>query len=111
PGFFGNRIVFIGSEPESTDPALAEEDKFATPYTSWKKKAVGGVEIMATTFLNLMNGDWLRRPPPWLEALALVVTGAAIGGGLCQTRGMWACLVAGAVALVVTLGAVILSYN
>ena len=42
-------------------PALGESVTEAT-VARWTKKAVGGVKIMATTFLNLVNGDWLRRP-------------------------------------------------
>src|SRR6266481_8336419 len=72
PSEFRNKIVFIGSDPQNKDPAVHEEDKFCTPYTAWTQNPVGGVKILATTFLNLMNGDWLRRPPWWLEALVLV---------------------------------------
>ncbi len=33
-----------------------------TPYWRWTDEATGGVEITLASFLNLVNGDWLRRP-------------------------------------------------
>jgi hypothetical protein len=107
---FRNKIVFIGSDPENKDPAAHEEDKFCTPYTAWTQNPVGGVKILATTFLNLMNGDWLRRPPWWLEALVLVATGLLLGSGLARMGPFAACGVAAGSATAVTLGAVSLSY-
>src|SRR5207253_11159725 len=61
-----------------------------TPYSRWSGEgegsAVGGVEIHATTFLNLMNGDWLRRPSGWLEDLLFILCGGALGAIACQLR-------------------------
>ncbi len=87
PGYFHDRVVFVGKEPERTDdPSFPEDDKFRTPYTRWTGKAVGGVEIMATTFLNLVNGDWLRRPAWPLEGLLLVVVGTGLSFGFYHCR-------------------------
>jgi serine/threonine protein kinase len=61
------------------------------------------MEIMATTFLNLVHGDWLRRPPAWLEAVLLVLTGILIGGGLCRLKPLPALLVAVGIFLAVML--------
>jgi len=109
--YFRNKIVFIGNDPEKkSDPGLLEKDKFRTPYTRWKGNAVGGVEILMTQFLNLMNNDWLRRPAAWLEIALLVVSGILIGGALCRWRPMRACIVAGAIALAVMLAFVSWSY-
>ena len=90
--------------------ARRRNDKFRTPYTRWTGEATGGVEILLTSFLNLMNGDWLRRPAGWLEALMLVTSGLLLGGGLCRLRLPVACAVAAGVALVVTFGAISWSY-
>jgi len=57
-----------------------------------------------------MNGNWLRRPPLWLEALVLVGSGLLLGSGLARMGPFAACGVAAGVALAVTLGAVSLSY-
>lgn len=102
--YFQDKIVFIGSKPENTIPGR-EEDKFSTPYTRWTNEAVGGVEILATEFLNLVNGDWLRRPAWWMEVLALIVSGIFLGGGLCRVQPRRACLLALGIALLVSLSA------
>jgi CHASE2 domain-containing sensor protein len=104
PGFFNDKTVFIGNWPDKpSDPGSKESDKFRTPYTQQTGKAVGGMEIMATTFLNLVNGDWLRRPPAWVEFLLLALTGILIGGGLCQLKPLAAALVAAGIFLTVML--------
>ena len=110
PGYFRDKIVFIGNSPEKSDPGFPEQDKFLTPYTHWNGKAVGGTEIMATTFLNLMNGDWLRRPPAWIEATLLALTGILIGGGLCWLKPLPSLLVAAGIFLTVMLVFVSWSY-
>src|SRR5439155_27028564 len=69
PSYFNNKIIFVGG-----DPSVFAEDAFRTP----RREVVGGVKILATTFLNLMNGDWLRRPPWWAELLILIGSGAAL---------------------------------
>ncbi|MGA2180379.1 MAG: CHASE2 domain-containing protein, partial [Verrucomicrobiota bacterium] len=107
--YFRGQIVFIGTAPKTSVPG-GETDKFSTPYTRWTGESVGGVEILLTSFLNLMNGDWLRRPVWWLEALTLVTAGLLLGGGLCRMRLPVACAVAVAVALVVAFGAISWSY-
>jgi CHASE2 domain-containing sensor protein len=105
PGYFNNKIVFIGNQPDLSD-TNSLQDIFRTPYG----EEVGGMEIMATTFLNLVNGDWLRRPPAWAEAALLALTGILIGGGLCQLKPWPAALAAAATALAAMLAFVSWSY-
>ena len=107
--YFRNKVVFIGTQPQ-TSLMDGETDKFRTPYTRWTGESAGGVEIMLTSFLNLMNNDWLRRPSFWMEALVLIVTGTLLGGGLCRMRPLMACIFATVIALAVALGTVSLSY-
>ena len=107
--FFRDQIVFVGSHP-NTSVANGETDKFCTPYYRWTKEASGGTEILLTSFLNLLNGEWLRRPAAWLEALLLVATGSLLGAGLCRVNSVTASLIAVVSALVVMLGAVTISY-
>jgi CHASE2 domain-containing sensor protein len=99
--YFRNQIVFVGNAPKTPVPD-DEPDKFTTPYTRWTDEATGGVDLLLTSFLNLVNGDWLRRPAGWLEALTLMTTGLLLGGGLCRMR-LW---LAGAVAAAVILGVI-----
>jgi len=79
-GHFTNTVVFIGSWPEhERDAGSPEQDKYQTPQSSREQRAVGGVEILATTFLNLMNRDWLLRTPAWLEVAGLLAIGVLLG--------------------------------
>jgi hypothetical protein len=106
PGYFRGKIVLVGNWPEKPDDPAAKEidnDKFQTPYTGQTGKAVGGVEIMATTFLNLTNGDWLRRPPAWCEFGLLALSGLLLGGGLCRFTPLLSLAVAGGVFFAVTI--------
>lgn len=114
PGYFRDKVVFIGSKPQSNDPNARETDgqpdKHSTPYTRWTNEAAGGTEILSTTFLNLLNGDWMRRVPWMLEALLALVLGAGLGYSLVRLRTMQALAVAGGTALVVALLGILLSY-
>jgi CHASE2 domain-containing sensor protein len=103
--YYSNRIVFIGKRLTNPSPD-AEPDQFRTSYTRWTGETTGGVEIMATAFLNLMNREWLQRPPWWIEALTLMAAGALFGGTLCQVRPLPALGLAAAAALVVAMAAV-----
>jgi len=77
--YFHDKVVFIGSDPATKYANDYEEDKFNTPYTHWTDEAVGGVEIVATSYLNLIRGDWLRRAAWPVEGLLLIVTGVFSG--------------------------------
>lgn len=109
-GYFRNQIVFIGTQPQMSDPSKDELDKFRTPYTRWTGESSGGVEILLTSFLNLMNRDWLLRPVWWAEMLALVIAGTLLGGGLCRLRLATACVSVTAIAAAIALGAIAWSY-
>ncbi len=108
--YFHDKIVFIGSSPETSLPG-DEEDEFRTPYTRWTGEAVGGVEILATEFLNLVNGEWLRRPAWGLEVLVIVAFGGLVGGSLSFFRVRTAAALGCALGLVVTLGFIGLSFS
>ena len=106
--YFHDQIVFIGTQPHTTI-ADGEVDEFSTPYTRWTGETSGGVEILATEFLNLMNHDWLRRPDWRAELLTLIASGILLGG-LCRLRLATACLLTVAIAFSVALAAILLSY-
>ncbi len=111
PGYYRDKIVFIGNKPSNPSAGVPEEDKFSTPYTRWSNdsEAVGGVEIHATTSLNLINGDWLRRMPWPAEALVIVALGILLGAGLCCFRPGIAIALAVAAALVLSITGIGLS--
>lgn len=97
PGYFRNKIVFIGTQPATPLPNQ-ERDEFSTPYTRWTGEATGGAEILLTMFLNLVNDDWLRRVPAAAEAAALTLVGALAGAGcwLLEGRRRWMAALGGA---------------
>ncbi|MEI9962527.1 MAG: serine/threonine-protein kinase [Limisphaerales bacterium] len=107
--YFRDKIVFVGTQPK-TSLLDGETDEFRVPYTRWTGESSGGVEILITSFLNLKNGDWLRRSVWWAEALLLVVVGILLGGGLCRLRIWPACIAALVVAAIVTVAAIAGSY-
>lgn len=71
PGALLGKVVFIGlSEPET--PGVP--DHFRVPVPPTDGRAMAGVEIMATAFLNRLHGQTLSRPADLPRAL--------ISGGL-----------------------------
>ena len=107
--YFRDKIVFIGSQPKTTLPD-GEVDEFRTPYSRWTGKSAGGVEILATSFLNLLNDDWLHRSSWWAELLLLLMAGLLVGGGLCLVRGWLACVLGLGAALFAMIAAVLWSF-
>ncbi|HEY3763092.1 MAG TPA: CHASE2 domain-containing protein [Verrucomicrobiae bacterium] len=106
--YFRDKIVFVGVEPATSSPN-GEPDEFQSPYWRWTHEITGGVEIMLTSFLNLMNGDWLRRLPAVIEFLILAVTGIFLGW-LSTIQPRRAIIFIIAVSLLVSLAAIIISY-
>ena len=110
-GYFKNTTVFIGSEPDSASLDKNDDDKFKTPQFYWTGLEVGGVKILATCYLNLMNGDWLRRMPEPIEVGLLLLLGTTIGWPLSFLK-KWMALGAGvAIAFVAMIGCVVLSFE
>jgi CHASE2 domain-containing sensor protein len=107
--YFRNQIVFVGNWPETLGP-VRETDKFSTPYTRWTGEASGGVEILLTEFLNLLNDDSLLRPAGWIELCLFIASGLLLGGGLCRFSSLKALALATGIAVAVSLAAISLSY-
>jgi serine/threonine protein kinase/CHASE2 domain-containing sensor protein len=79
--FFEGQIVFVGGKPQTR--FLSEErESFFTPFTRWNEQFTTGVEIHASTFLNLLRRDWMRRLSGFWEFMILLALGALFGGGL-----------------------------
>jgi hypothetical protein len=62
------------------------------------------VEVLASMFLNLKNGEWLRRPAAGLEALIILLGAVLLGAGLSLVRPWLACTLAAVAAIGATLG-------
>jgi len=77
PNFFRDRIVIVGGK--QTVGSLNEtRDQYLTPYTRWGQPFAAGIEIHATTLLNLLRHDWLERFSPQTELCLIIALGIAI---------------------------------
>ena len=84
PGYFKDKIVFIGGRSTVGSLALGR-DEFATPYSTSSHQFSPGLEIHATILLNLLRGEWLTRMSENWESILVVVTGLLVAG-LCVLR-------------------------
>ena len=78
-GFFSGKTVFVGAKP-TTGFAGTGKDEFKTPYTLWTRSYAPGVEVHATSYLNLVRDEWIRRVTP-ASHLAIAILLSIIAGG------------------------------
>jgi hypothetical protein len=83
---FSNKVVFVGALYAVGFTGGKGTDDFRTPFTRWHQTKSPGVEINATTYLNLSRGDWLTELPPMNEFLLVLFAGAILGFGLILCR-------------------------
>ncbi len=69
--FFRDKIVIVGAGSKSGYTGK-RKDQFRNPHTWLTGRFSPGAEVHATALLNLLRGDWLRRPVWWQE-LGLVL--------------------------------------
>ncbi|MEO5720931.1 MAG: adenylate/guanylate cyclase domain-containing protein [Chthoniobacterales bacterium] len=73
PGFFRNKIIFIGAR-SSVGYLGTSRDEFSTPYARISKRFCPGLEVHANILLNLLQSEWLQRMPrPWELGLILLI--------------------------------------
>lgn len=111
PGFFKDKIVFIGGRSDLGTGPKKLLDEFSTPWSHFRGRTyTPGVEIHATIFLNLLHHDWLERVPLRIEKWGIVLFGLVLAGlrWLCPAR---AVLVALLVALAVFCGSCFLQWH
>ncbi len=104
PGFFRNKVVFVGARPMTTS-FTEMRDQFLSPYRFFHRGYffMPAVEVHATQFLNLVRGDWLRRPNAWAEMIVMALTSFVCGFGLLRFRPLTATGIAFIGVLVVVL--------
>ncbi len=88
PGYFTNKIVFIGAKLQ-TGFSGQRKDEYPSPFSRWsdeKHQFMPGVAIQATMFLNLLRHDWLTRLPWKQEFSFALAVGVLSGVGLAQLR-------------------------
>lgn len=73
-----NKVVLVGGASR----VVPDADAFPSPYSRWRGGEINGVEVNATSFVNLIRNDWLCRLPLWAEMLIVAVFGAGLGYGL-----------------------------
>ncbi len=83
PGFFKNKIVFVGTRPIA-GLDTERRDEMRSPYytTSKEFQFMPAVEVRATELLNLLRGDWLRRLPSVFELFILAASALTFSAGL-----------------------------
>ena len=73
PGFFKDKIVFVGLNLKSRN-GPSQRESFVTPFD----QLTYGTEIHATAASNLMSGDWISRLPKKYELLLQFFLAASI---------------------------------
>jgi CHASE2 domain-containing sensor protein len=99
PGFFADKVVFIGGSPR-TKMTGQQTDEFPTPFGIWS-----GVFIQAASFLNLIHGTWLERPPSVLEMFFVLIQGMLAAAMFSLVRPWLGAIIAVALLFLVFAGA------
>ena len=73
PGFFKDKIVFVGASLVAAAVPAEAKDSFRTPYRGGTRGNTFGVEIHATVAANLLEGRRIIPAPPLLAALMLLL--------------------------------------
>lgn len=77
------RVVFVGLQ-ELAIPQSA--DSFPTAFSTASGVDLGGVEIAATAFANLLHGETLRALPEWARVLLVALLGFVFALASCLGR-------------------------
>jgi CHASE2 domain-containing sensor protein len=89
-----NKVVFVGAAYAVGFTGGKIGDEFRTPFTRWTGRLSSGVEVVATTYLNLARQDWLVRPGPMGECGIVLVSAVLLGLGLAGCRPLVALVLA-----------------
>lgn len=112
-GKFAGKLVFVGAVYDLGYTGGRGTDDFKTPFSRWTGLRSPGVEVTATSCLNLVRGDGLRRLSPWSELLLVTGFGLVAGYGLLRLRpgfGIAAALSGGLLLAVLGMSAVWMSH-
>jgi len=75
PASLAGTAVFVGvSDPEF----LGTKDHFKIPIRDARENDIGGVELLASAFLNLLRGEEMTKPAPAAGASAVFLFGLAV---------------------------------
>ncbi|HEV8121611.1 MAG TPA: adenylate/guanylate cyclase domain-containing protein [Candidatus Polarisedimenticolia bacterium] len=73
PGFFKDKIVFVGASLVAAATPAEAKDSFRTPFRGGTRGNTFGVEIHATVAANLLEGRRITAAPPLLAAVMLLL--------------------------------------
>jgi len=110
-GAISNKVVFVGAGYAVGFTGGKMGDEFRTPYTRWTGRPSPGVEIVATTYLNLARKDWLVRFRPLVESAIVLVFALILGVGLATCRPVPALILALAASSLLTVLAFVVAWN
>jgi len=88
PGFFKDKIVFVGLSQASA-AGMAAKDAFLTPFRGASGQLTYGVEIHATLAANLLEGRRLDLLPPVAEGALLLLLPLAASLAFMTLRPLW----------------------
>ena len=108
PADFKDKAVFVGFS-ERLQPE--QKDGFYTAFTDEKGLDVSGVEIMATTFANLLESRIIHPLPPPCNIILVIVFGLFAGMLLYRLQGARAVAAAIAIAIIYLGGSYLLFAN
>jgi len=81
-----NKVVFVGARYSIGWTGGKGTDDFRTPFTRSTGLKSPGVEVVATTYLNLVRRDWLSEFPRWSEFILIGLFGLGVGYLLLSDR-------------------------
>lgn len=87
---FEGKIVFVGAVYDLGYAGGRRLDDVPTPYSAYTGRRSPGVEVVATSTLNFLKDESLRRTPWWVEVLGLGGMGFFLAWGLGRLRFGWA---------------------
>jgi adenylate cyclase len=102
--FFRNKIVLIGAHTE-----ISDREKFGTPWNRYTFAA--GVEVLATSLGNLIQGNWLRRISPAVQLPVILALGVVFGIGLSLLRPWTAAAAALGAVVLITVVSIYVQYQ
>lgn len=91
PLSLSGKTVFVGVG-WSRIAASNQTDEFTTAFSNGPGKHITGVEILATAFLNLVEGDSIRPLDPLFGILVISVVGAVLGALIIWMPGLFSVL-------------------
>ncbi len=84
---FRGRIVLVGTRP-TAGRFDERRDEWRSPLSGWGRGVLfmPAVEVHATELLNLVQGDWLRRPDAAVEFSWMALAAGALAWGFLRLR-------------------------